>query len=209
LTETGCEMIDVRSPVGLPGLRMGVAKRQRRLWPQPAMIDPAGGPTDRLFDRWPVRQPPVDVWSRRTVPLLAVQDTHPGARRTVTAAGHSALRVRALPLPPGVRRCDEQFRIRAAFLAPPLQMPRTHAAPAGRSAASLDPARTATEHRVFRVENQEPTAELGSNRPHQPLQQSRARSCGRRAAGHSVTGLSANQPAFSSTARVSSTVRWP
>jgi len=71
VAETHCELVDVRSPMDLPGLRVRMTERQRRMRPQRAVIDPAGQAAGRLFDR-PIRQPPVRVRSSRSPPLLTV-----------------------------------------------------------------------------------------------------------------------------------------
>ena len=86
-------------------------------------------------------------------------------------------------------------------------MVQTQAVPTGMALATAHSARPAAEHRIIRLENQCLAAELGPDDRHQPGQQALRAVCGR--GGHQATCWLSNQPAFSITARASSTVRCP
>ena len=203
------ELVDFGSPVHLPGVGVGLAERRGSLRPELAVRDAAGRARRGLLDRLRVGQPRVQVGPAGAFPSLRVQTAHTAARGAVTAAGHAATLVRALPPPLRIGRRDEPIHRRASLIDPPLQMPLTQAAATGGSLASRDPARGSAEHRVLWPEFQDVTAEFAANLGHQLAQQPRRTGRLQRRRGHSRTRPSANQPACSMTRRASSTVRCP
>jgi hypothetical protein len=72
LGEAPHELFDVRPVVDLPSVGMAVAKRQIRVRPEIAVIDPAGRAGRGLLDRRRRRQPRVQVGAASTLPPLGV-----------------------------------------------------------------------------------------------------------------------------------------
>ena len=182
-----------------------MAERPGRFRPELAVPDAATRPGRRLFDCRRIGHPGVAIGASGPFPALSVQLAQAFARGSVTAAGDRAPLVRKLPLQPRVGLRDELLQIRAPLLDPSHSMIQTQPVPASMTVAPAHPAGTATEHRIIRIENQCLAAELGANGRHQPAEQALLPACRRR--GHQATCPLSNQPAFSSTARASSTVR--
>ncbi len=137
--------------------------------------------------------------------------TQPAARGPEAAAEDPAFHVRALPAPPGIGARGELGQVGPARADPPQVMALTEAVPASGPQTRLDPAGATAEHRVLGGKHEHVGAELGSDRAQEPLQhpRMRARRPSRCRRAHSVTVLWVNQPACSSTWRVSATLRCP
>ncbi len=116
-------------------------------------------------------------------------------------------------MPPRVGGVDEDVEFYSALVNPALMMPGTQLClPACATLTAIDPAHAAAEHRVRWREHEGVGPELGAHRAEQRLQQPRSPPIWpsrRWRRGHSRTALSVNHPAFSSTRRASSMLRWP
>ena len=173
------------------------------------MLDAANRPCRRLFDRRSRGQPPVTIRPASMLPAPGVHGTQPAAGGAVTTAVNRAPLVRLLTPPPRIGRRREHLRVRSTSIDPPLAMALAEPVTSCAALAAGNPAGAPAEHQVVGGEFQNITAEFGTDNRHQPAQQAPHNRAVDLRGGHQPTRRPSNQPASSSTARASSTLRCP